>query len=178
VDTTSPNPLTAPDDPISHTNPAARGEEEAGSAFDAEAIAAAEEFLQEMPAPWAVGRPTAKRYAPLLVDSIEAQGWELDDALVAELTKGQLPTNPQGALKTRIENLVRRHRAAATARTVPKQVGPSGQPAANLPAYCGDLDCDEITRMRTTEDEHGWRTTAPCSDCHPSRARQQAAAGT
>ncbi|MFI9206418.1 hypothetical protein [Streptomyces sp. NPDC053048] len=165
VVTTSPNPLTPHGVPAEHTNPAAR--EEAEEAFDAEAVATAEEFLQEMPAPWAVGRPTARRYAPLLVESITAQGWELDDALIAELTKGPLPHNPQGALKSRIENLVRRHRAAATARAVPNQARPSAQPAASLPGYCGDLDCDEITRMRTIEDESGMRTVVRCPDCFP-----------
>ncbi|WJV51817.1 hypothetical protein [Streptomyces flavofungini] len=173
MDTTSPNPLTGTE---GHSDPASRGEA-AEAEFDAGAIADAEEFLQELPAPFAVGRPTAKRYAPLLVDSTTAQGWKLDDALVAELTKGQRPNNPQGALKTRIENLVRRHRAAATA-TVPGQVRQLRQSGAELPPHCGDLDCDELTRMKTTENEEGWRTTAPCADCHPGKVRKSAAAGT
>ncbi|MFH8410378.1 hypothetical protein ACH4FX_37230 [Streptomyces sp. NPDC018019] len=174
VDTTSPNPLT---DTADHSRFAAREKKEEGAEaeFDAKAIAAAEEFLQELPAPWAVGRPTAKRYAPLLVESTRAQGWDLDDALVAELIKGERPNNPQGALKARIENLVRRHRAAATA-TVPGQIRPVEQPAAVLPPHCGHLDCDELTRMKTTEDEHGWRSIAPCAECHPGKVRQPAAA--
>ncbi|WP_424893454.1 hypothetical protein [Streptomyces sp. XH2] len=176
VVTTSPNPLTAPEALNDTSSPAAREVEEAEAEFDVEAVAAAEEFLQEMPAPWAVGRPTAKRYAPLLLDVTRSQGWELDDALIAELIKGPQPNNPQGALKTRIENLVRRHRAAATARTVPGPARPFGEPVPGAPAYCGHLDCDEITRMRTTEDEQGWRTTAPCPECHPSSTRKTSGA--
>ncbi|MCY0923912.1 MULTISPECIES: hypothetical protein [unclassified Streptomyces] len=174
VVTTTPNPLTDPSEPARLADPAARGEAAAASEYDTEALAAAAEFLQELPAPFAVGRPTAKRYAPLLVESTRAQGWELDDALAAELVKGQRPNNPQAALKPRIENLVRRHRAA---RTVPNQSRASEQPALDLPEYCGDLDCDELTRMRTVEDEQGWRTTALCDECHPARVRRPAAAG-
>lgn len=35
-------------------------------------------------------------------------------------------------------------------------------------AHCGHLDCDEITRMRETEDGNGLRSLSYCQTCHPA----------
>jgi hypothetical protein len=42
-------------------------------------------------------------------------------------------------------------------------------PRANWPAWCKDPDCDEVDRMRQTEDANGLRSVHPCPVCHPSR---------
>jgi hypothetical protein len=42
-------------------------------------------------------------------------------------------------------------------------------PQAAKPPYCGDPDCDEITRFRQREDDNGLRSLYPCPDCHPDR---------
>lgn len=39
---------------------------------------------------------------------------------------------------------------------------------AAMPQHCGDLDCDEITRLRDVEDANGFRVNARCPECHPS----------
>ena len=46
---------------------------------------------------------------------------------------------------------------------------PAAHPGATKPPYCGDPDCDEITRFRQVEDDNGLRSVYPCPDCHPSR---------
>lgn len=45
----------------------------------------------------------------------------------------------------------------------------SGSETKAKPPYCGDPDCDEITRLRQREDENGLRSVYPCPQCHPSR---------
>ncbi|MFB7293530.1 hypothetical protein [Actinacidiphila glaucinigra] len=136
VDTSSPSPLTAVGGRFGHDGPAARGEAEEVE-FTADELAAAGDFLQELPSPWAVGRPTAARYAPLLLESVRAQGWDLDEDLVRELTK-----NPDGirnygaALKTRIRDLVRRKRSRTPA-------------AGGPPAWRGHLLGDEPGAKRS-----------------------------
>jgi hypothetical protein len=109
VETSSPYPLT---NTSGHTAPSAREEGAEQSASDTttdEAVAAAEHFLQELPHPWTAGRVTARKIAPLLAVAAADQGWELDDALVAQLTQ-----NPEGVkrfpatLRARIEDLPRR----------------------------------------------------------------------
>jgi hypothetical protein len=164
VDTSSPNP---------HTQPAApAGEEEVG--FSPEETAAAERFLQTLPAPWNVGRQTAKRQAPKLLDAARAQGWQLDQELVVELTKNPVGVkNFAAVLKTRIADLPLR---SVVATPQPSRRSAAPAPAADLPAWCEDLDCDEETRRRTFTDDRGFTFTGPCPDCHPdSRTRLDAA---
>ncbi|WBP92181.1 hypothetical protein [Kitasatospora cathayae] len=78
-------------------------------------VAAAADFLQDLPRPWTVGRDSAHKLAPLLADVVVAQGWELDEELVAELT-----ANPGGiqryasVLPKRIKDLPRRQPRFAT----------------------------------------------------------------
>lgn len=45
----------------------------------------------------------------------------------------------------------------------------SGNSRDSKPPYCGDPDCDEITRLREHEDDNGIRSLYPCPACHPSR---------
>ena len=46
---------------------------------------------------------------------------------------------------------------------------PSSKSSTAKPPYCGDPDCDEITRYRQREDGNGLRSLYPCPECHPSR---------
>ncbi|MFJ9771198.1 MarR family transcriptional regulator [Kitasatospora sp. NPDC101157] len=164
VDTSSPNPLTQPVAPA--------GEEEAG--FTAEETAAAELFLQQLPAPWAAGRRTAARLAPKLLEAAAEQGWDLGQVLVAELTK-----NPDGiksfsrVLALRIDDLPLRSAVTAPASGRRPAVP---APLTDLPAWCEDLDCDRETRRRAVTDDRGFTYTGPCPDCHPDSATRKDAA--
>ncbi|MFK0202105.1 hypothetical protein [Streptomyces lavendulae] len=123
VETPSPYPLTSQE---SQQAPAAREVEEGVDSVDnrpsAEAVAEAYEFLQDLPRPWSAGRPTAKRLAPLLAEAIDAQGWVLDDELVAELTDQSGPPihSFPSVLTKRIKELPR-HTSRKRSRQVPGQ---------------------------------------------------------
>ena len=54
----------------------------------------------------------------------------------------------------------------------PAGIGP--QPRRDLPPYCGDIDCDEVTRFREIEDANGLRVSTPCPQCHPNRKKNAA----
>lgn len=45
----------------------------------------------------------------------------------------------------------------------------SGSPRRPMPPWCGDIDCDETTRLRDAETADGLRVSQPCPNCHPSR---------
>jgi hypothetical protein len=51
----------------------------------------------------------------------------------------------------------------------PKSTAPPPKRTAEKPPWCGDPDCDEITRTRDVEDDRGLRSSAPCPNCHPNR---------
>lgn len=54
----------------------------------------------------------------------------------------------------------------------PKSDTPPPRPAAaEKPEWCGDLDCDEITRTREVETPTGHFVLVPCPDCHPNRKK-------
>lgn len=53
---------------------------------DASRHEAAAEFLQSLPAPWALGPISAHRLAPELLERCDATGWALDDRLRRKLT--------------------------------------------------------------------------------------------
>lgn len=57
----------------------------------------------------------------------------------------------------------------------PKSTTPPPPRAAEKPPWCGDPDCDEITRTRDVENERGLRASAPCPDCHPNSRKDSAA---
>lgn len=98
-------------------------------------------FLQQLPGRWAVGRRTARDLAPLLLEAVEAQAWNLDAELAAKLSEDLGPVRTYaGALKHRIEDLPRRPR--------PATVGSGARPVAE------ELDlCD---RCRHSQPRPGW----------------------
>lgn len=52
---------------------------------------------------------------------------------------------------------------------------PPPRPAGGTkPPYCGDPDCDEISRTREVEDDRGIRSLERCPDCHPASKGQAA----
>ena len=53
----------------------------------------------------------------------------------------------------------------------PKSTKP---PATEKPPWCGDPDCDEITRTRDVETDTGHFLSAPCPHCHPNRKKTAA----
>jgi hypothetical protein len=57
----------------------------------------------------------------------------------------------------------------------PKGTTKPRQQPAEKPPWCGDPDCDEITRTRDVEDDRGLRYSAPCSVCHPNSRKDPAA---
>ncbi|MFE2407084.1 hypothetical protein ACFXDE_01935 [Kitasatospora sp. NPDC059408] len=149
VDTSSPNPLT---------QPAAPAGEEAG--FSPEQTVAAGRFLQELPAPWAVGRRTAVRLAPKLLEAIAEQGWDLDQALVAELTKNPNGINSHSrVLATRIDDLP----LHAVVRPAPRTVAPPGRRAARTMCTC----CGVQAAATTIHDGQPYcdACTTPCARC-------------
>lgn len=42
------------------------------------------------------------------------------------------------------------------------------------PPYCGDLECDPVTRLRDVELDGGFRVSERCHKCHPSAVRELA----
>lgn len=131
-------------------------------------LARAAAFLQALPSPWAPGPKTAAEYAPLLLDRARAQGWAPDAVLAAKLTeRPEGIRNHVAVLHARIEDLPK-------APTVPAQR--PADPQTEWPPYCGDIDCDEKTRMRDIELDTGHQVVAPCPECHPNAARKGAAA--
>lgn len=56
----------------------------------------------------------------------------------------------------------------------PKSTKPKSRPAEK-PPWCGDPDCDEITRTRDIENERGLRFSQPCPKCHPTSRKDPAA---
>lgn len=127
-------------------------------------LAAAVAFLQELPEPWAVGRVTAKAYAPDLMAVIAEKGWDLDELLVAELTKNPNGINSyRSVLRSRIEDLPKAPQRAAS------KAGPS------LPPWCGE--CGDGNPA--AEFNAKWRTapgsSKPCLNCHPTTQTADAA---
>lgn len=57
----------------------------------------------------------------------------------------------------------------------PKSSAPPPRQGAERPPWCGDPDCDEITRTRDVEDDRGLRYSAPCPNCHPKARKDPAA---
>lgn len=159
--TTSPPPRSTTS---STTDPSASQAPGGGGAR----YAAEAEFLENLPHPWGAGRPVARRLAPQLAEAITTQGWQLDDALMRQLTRNPNGINNYAAvLPKRIAELPKN----PTTRTQPRA---SPLPARQLPPWCEDLDCDEDTRQRTWRDEKGFVFTGPCH-CHPDHEREPAA---
>lgn len=116
-------------------------------------------FLENLPGRWAAGRATAQRLAPLLLEAVVRQGWELGAELAAKLTEdlGPVRTYP-GALEFRIGDLPKKPTA--------KTAGLSGAAAS-----CTNPTCDPLTNMIRRPDGD----VDFCPTCHPTgrvRARQ------
>jgi hypothetical protein len=126
----------------------------------------AEQFLMNLPSPWTAGRKTARELAPLLLERISEQGWDLGGDLMQWLARdlGPVRTTHASVLRARIDDLPKK----PTAKT-------RASPPAAIPDWCGDIDCDPTDRYRTTEDAQGYRTTRPCPACHPDHAKDRAA---
>jgi len=159
VDTSSPYPLA--DQEVGAGGSAAPTGEEVD--VSAEKTAAAEQFLMTLPGQWRCGRKSAKTLAPVLAVAAREQGWQLDDVLVAELTK-----NPGGirrfssVLSGRIEDLPLREGAARNG---------SG-PRSALAPWCGECNYGEepdspVQRRR----ELPSGAVVPCPKCHPGLAQ-------
>lgn len=114
-------------------------------------------FLENLPGRWGAGRATARKLAPLLLEAVVRQGWDLDDELTAKLTEDLGPvTRYAGALRFRIDDLPKK--PTAKTRASPAQHEP--------PPWCGDRDCDPDTRTRDVTDANGFSLAQPCH-CHP-----------
>ena len=148
-------PTAVPDSTTSH--------EQAGREQIDLDLTAATEFLQNLPAPWSVGRVTAKAYAAQLLDTIAEQGWHLDEQLAAKLTE-----NPQGinnhrsVLRIRINDLPK----------APEQATPKGSSLPRWCGHCGDGNpaAEFNAKFRT---EPG--SKKPCPHCHPTHQAADAA---
>jgi hypothetical protein len=114
--------------------------------FAPEDLEAAKRFLMLLPAPWACGRRDAQRIAPLLLEEITAQGWQLDDDLARQLT-----LNPDGVKnypvtleRKRVPNLPLRE---AVERRLPAPAGPDRTGKCVKPGHGGGTfaldDCPE-----------------------------------
>ncbi|MFI5634863.1 hypothetical protein ACIA8E_37050 [Streptomyces sp. NPDC051664] len=88
----------------------------------ATAVAAASEFLAELPGRWACGRKSAAELAPLLAEAAQEQGWKLSGDLVQQLTRrSQARRGALSVLRERIEDLPRYRAARVDAGRVPGQ---------------------------------------------------------
>lgn len=57
----------------------------------------------------------------------------------------------------------------------PKSAAPPPKTRSEKPPWCGDPDCDEITRTRDVEVGRGLRSSQPCPKCHPTTRKDPAA---
>lgn len=136
----------------------------AGGKQDDTDLAAAAEFILNLPEPWSVGRITAKAYARLLLEVAPAQGWRLDEQLAAKLTESPNGINRHtSVLRSRILDLPK----------APQQ--PAAQRGSSLPRWCGHCGggnpaAEFNAKFRTAPD--GGK---PCPDCHPDTHAADAA---
>lgn len=163
--TGTPIPLTTTTYlPPSAPSPPDTGTAEAGSEQQqSDPTTAAIEFLQNLPAPWTVGRVTAKALAPDLLNAITEQGWHLDDALITKLTEnpGGI-NNHRSVLRIRIGDLPK----------APQQAPSNGPP---LPRWCGECGdgnpaAEFNAKFRTTPG-----SSKTCPNCHPNAQAAHAA---
>lgn len=126
-------------------------------------LAAATEFLQNLPAPWSVGRVTAKAYAPNLLAVIAEQGWRLDETLAAKLTE-----NPQG---------INNHRSVLRIRIgdLPKAPRDDPRKGPTLPRWCGQCGDGNPAAEFNAKFRTAPGSRKPCPDCHPTNHTATAA---
>ncbi|MFM9656790.1 hypothetical protein [Streptomyces scabiei] len=147
-------PTAAPDSTTPH--------EPAGAERDEE-LAAAVDFLMNLPAPWAVGRVTAKANAPLLLEAITEQGWHLDEQLAAKLTE-----NPNG---------INRHSSVLRIRIgdLPKAPQQTPRSGPTLPRWCGQCGDGNPAAEFNAKFRTAPGSSKPCPDCHPDTHAADAA---
>lgn len=147
-------PTVVPDSTTPH--------EPAGAEQD-DALTAAAEFLMNLPAPWAVGRVTAKANAPLLLEAVTEQGWQLDEQLAAKLTENPNGVNNyRSVLRIRIGDLPK----------APEQATPKG---SRLPPWCGECGDGNPAAEFNAKFRLETGSKKPCPDCHPSNHTATAA---
>ena len=159
-----PIPLTTPTFPPSVTPRGADSAGKAGSEKEDPAFTAAVDFLMNLPAPWPLGRVSAKGIAPLLLEAIEEQGWRLDEDLVAKLTENAKDIRrPMSVLRIRISDLPK----------APQPAAPKSK--SSLPPWCrqcgdGNPAAEFNAKFRTAPG-----SSKPCPDCHPANRTADAA---
>ncbi|MDX3249349.1 hypothetical protein PV408_48425, partial [Streptomyces sp. ME18-1-4] len=135
----------------------------AGSKPSDDDLTAAADFLQNLPAPWAVGRVTAKALAELLLPALAELGWRLDEQLAAKLTE-----NPDG---------VKRHSSILRIRIcdLPKAPQQTAKPASRLPPWCGQCGDGNPAAEFNAKFRTAPGSSKPCPDCHPNNHTAHAA---
>lgn len=160
-----PIPQTTPSFPPSVPDPrAAKPAGRAASEKDDEALTAAVDFLVNLPAPWAIGRVTAKAYAQELLPVMAEQGWRLDDQLVEKLTE-----NPGGINRHRSVLRIRINDLPKAPQTAPAKSGPS------LPPWCGQCGDGNPAAEFNAKFRLAPGSSKPCPDCHPVHRAADAA---
>jgi hypothetical protein len=160
-----PNPLTTPSFLPSVPDPrAVKPAGKDGSEQQSEDLAAAVEFLMNLPAPWPLGRVSAKGIAPLLLEAITEQGWKLDEDLVARLTENAKDVRrPMSVLRIRISDLPKAPQSA------PAKSGSS------LPSWCGRCGDGNPAAEFNAKFRTAPGSSKPCPDCHPTNRAADAA---
>ncbi len=118
----------------------------------AAAVAAAAEFLAELPGRWACGRKSAAELAPFLAEAVVAQGWALGEALVQQLTSRRIPSRkmPSQVLAEQIEDLPRYQAAARKAPAAAHRPGRERPAPGRIPGQQLPLEDGEHTRAADT----------------------------
>lgn len=160
-----PIPLTTPTLPPSVPDPrAAKPGRQAASDEEDEAFTAAVDFLLNLPAPWSIGRVTAKAYARELLPVIAEQGWRLDQQLADKLTE-----NPGG---------INKHRSVLRIRIndLPKASQPEpSRPKSSLPRWCGECGDGNPAAEFNAKFRIEAGSKKPCPACHPAHRTADAA---
>lgn len=137
---------------------------EAGGKQDETDLAAATEFILNLPEPWSVGRITAKAYAQLLLEVAPAQGWQLDEHLAAKLTERPNGINRHtSVLRTRISDLPK----------APQQ--PAAKRGSSLPRWCGICGDGNPAAEFNAKFRTAPGGSKSCPDCHPDTRTATAA---
>ncbi|MET9403935.1 hypothetical protein [Kitasatospora sp. NPDC002965] len=131
--------------------------------FSAEAISAAQNFLAELPMPFACGVVDQRKNAPLLLETIERQGWELGPELARALTVKPATglNSPTRALKARFGELPRRsvvlRDSAAAPDTAPGPENPCPDHPRLEAAGCPQCAADDVVdrQRRALDAERG-----------------------
>lgn len=136
---------------------------EPAGAEHVDVLTAAVDFLMNLPAPWTVGRVTAKALAPALLDATTEQGWHLDERLAAKLTE-----NPDGIKRHSSILRIRIGDLPAAPRDAPRK-GPA------LPRWCGHCGDGNPAAEFNPKFRTAPGGKKPCPNCHPTTHTADAA---